>query len=116
MICQFCQKEPNLSTIEEAVRMNVRRYWCGNCMAEYLMWEGDETINSMSLYTQRGEKTYRWTTTSTGRAILYYVPVMFTNQHFSRCEVLFSLGPEDNHPKITPDNVADKIKTMLIFL
>jgi hypothetical protein len=115
--CQFCHKEPELSPVEETIRMRVERYWCGNCRAEYLMFRNEESPNSTSLYIQRGDKCYRWTTTRTGRAALYYVKQMFDKEHLSRdCEVLYSMSPEDNQPEITPDNVADKIKTMLIFL
>jgi hypothetical protein len=117
LLCKFCQKPVALSPVEEAIRMNVQRYWCGVCRAEYLMFPHEEVPNSISLYTCRGDKFYRWTVTKTGRAVLYYVKQMFNEQHLSHdCEVLYSMSPEDNQPDITPENVADKIKTMLIFL
>jgi hypothetical protein len=117
MNCQFCQQDIKSSPIEEAIRMGADRYWCDKCQAEYLMFRHEDEPNSVSLYVSLNDKNYRWTATRTGRGLLFHVGEMFNPQHLSHdCEVLFSLSPEDHKPNITPDNVVEKIKTMLIFL
>jgi len=118
VICRFCQHPTPHSPLEEMDRMGVDVYWCETCHAEYLYFKDSNYCNSCSLYTQLNDKHYRWTTSATGYAFLWYIrelgiPGKLVNRDMN---VLFSLSAGDNQPDITPDNVARKIKTMLIFL
>lgn len=118
VICRFCQQPVPYSPIDQASKMGLDIYWCQTCQAEYLYFRDSTFASSCSLYTQIKDKTYRWTTTATDRSILWYVktpgtPKITINKD---CELLYSMGPEDNQPNITPNNIQHKVKTYLIFL
>lgn len=98
--------------------MGVDVYFCHPCLAEYLYFRDSDNSNSCSLYTHLNGKQYRWTTTATGRATLWYIKTPgTTGKQIGRgLQSLFTLSVEDNQPVITPENVARKIKTILVFL
>ena len=115
--CKFCHTAASYSPVEEATEMNVERHWCDGCRVEYLVFQYQMEPNSWSIYTCRNNKFYRWTQTASGRAILYHVGQMFTNEYLSRdCRILIALSVEDTHPEITPDNFPDKLSAYLLFL
>lgn len=118
VICRFCRKEAPHIPIKELERIGVKNYWCETCRAEYLIWEDSEITNSCTLYTTIKDKCYCWSTTATGRAALWYVedPGELGKEMQKNRRVLFSIAPRDNQPTITPENVNQKIKTMLVFL
>lgn len=118
VICRFCQQTALNIPIKVLDRIGVRHHWCETCQAEYLRFEDSDTINSCTLYTTIKDKCYCWATTGTGRAALWYVenPGELGKEISRDREVLFSLAPRDNQPTITPENVNQKIKTMLVFL
>lgn len=118
VICQFCQRKVPYISIRELEKIGVENHWCDVCRAAYLIWKDSDVPDSCSLYTIIKDKCYCWTTTATGRAALWYVknPGELGKELTHDRELLFSMAPEDNQPKITPENVSQKIKTMLVFL
>lgn len=116
--CRFCQKPAQQHTISELEKIGVNQHWCEECQAEYLIWKDSEVFNCCSLYTNIKDKRYCWTTTATGRAVLWYIktPGKPGEEIDRDREVLYSMEPQDNQPTITPENISQKIKTMLVFL
>ena len=94
---------------------DVEVHFCDTCQTEYLYWSDDEPL-SWSLYTIVNGKMYRWTYSMNGTALLYFVkePGIPGTRKNNGLEKLYSC-PIDAGPEMTPQNVADKIKTILVF-
>ena len=95
--------------------MSIRVHWCVGCRAEYLHFCESPIINVVSLYVTIHERLYRWTVTALGAASLWYIAdrAIFGSKDKQR---LLSLGKNDVQPIITPQNIAQKVQTYLIFL
>jgi hypothetical protein len=121
-ICNFCQKEATYAplTIKGVTTPDryrkLRVHYCTDCAAEYVYWENDGQLAAINLYVIINAKMYRWSTTLGEKvARLWYVkePGLPGVQPNKGLNLLKSF---EDHPDLTPENVAEKIKFMLPFL
>jgi len=91
--------------------------FCVTCSAEYVYWMDEkQTPYAIHLYVEIGDKTYRWSSYNgnvTGH--LWYIeepgiPGITNNR---KCKLLKTLQED---PQITPQNIADKINFLLLFM
>lgn len=115
--CMFCPNMAGYSPLGEMEYFRVSVYFCHNCNAEYLYYR-DGTRASHSLYIKIEEKTYRWTVTCAGEAVLFYVkepgiPGVKKNEGLT---AIMSFNKDDKYPYITPQTIETKIRVWLPFL
>lgn len=125
--CTFCGGVAAYSPLVEMEEHNVKVYFCSDCRAEYLYfwdsrsenWRLHGNPSSISLYTTINDKMYRWTISSTGDGLLWYVknPGVPGSRKNSDMEPVKSFRVKEGAvPDITPQNINDKVRTWLIFL
>lgn len=112
--CVFCKKDAPHSPLPELEIHSVKVFFCYNCRAEYVYWE-DGSIASQSLYIEINNKMYRWTTGG-GTCQLWYVkipgePGIRANQEMHTIKTFRF----DNCPNITPQNIEQKVRTLLLM-
>jgi hypothetical protein len=126
MICTFCQQETidkslplelsNTTTVFRLLKVN----FCEKCVAEYVYWsEGDEIPFVTNLYVTINGKMYRWSLhyhEEKGR--LWYVeepgePGIRANK---KLKLLKTFHKADETPIITPQNILEKVKLILLFM
>lgn len=117
-ICKFCQREAPKAPLP-GYENGWQVYFCEPCQAEYVYnqkgWANPATIH---LYVLINDKMYRWTTVShNGSARLYYikwpgVPGEKINRGLKQLQFFQDIG----QTVVTPDNIEEKIKIMLMLL
>jgi hypothetical protein len=126
MICIFCQGEAvdkslplelsNHPTVNRLLKVN----FCVKCLAEYVYWaEGDEIPFVTNLYITINNKMYRWSRDyHEGKGRLWYVeepgePGIRANK---KLKLLKTFHKADETPHITPQNIVEKVKMILLFM
>lgn len=129
--CKFCQGTAPLKTnpaiIEKGLGGIADIYWCETCSLETIHWHQSKRI-SYSLYIEINGKTFRWSTYSDQPeyATLWRIgtpgiPGETINEDV-KCVAAFGedsggfLRAADIIPKITPQNIKQKLATYLAFL
>jgi hypothetical protein len=118
--CKFCQKETVYVPLVIKGGNGDKSYhkfdvhYCYDCEAEYVHWG---QINSVHLYTTVNNRMYRWSVELDGTmARLWYVgepgePGVRPNKKLKLVKNFKSI-----YPKITPQNVNEKLRFILLFL
>lgn len=114
VLCGYCKKEAVYSPLKDMEVHEVKVYFCHSCNAEYLFWQ-DGSLASQSLYVTINNKMYRWTE-GAGIYQLWYVktpgePGVRINQNMESIKAFRF----DNYPVITPENIEQKVKIMLLM-
>jgi hypothetical protein len=115
-ICNFCQKEAKYKSSARFEKHNLVIYFCDACDAEYIFWATGE-LAATHLYTTINDKCYRWSVSKNSKAKLWYIREpgesgVRLDQNLKRLKS-FASG---SYSEITPANIKDKIKFMLLFL
>lgn len=112
-ICVYCQKE----TVYVPLQIKKHKFevhYCYDCAAEYVSWG---QIKSKHLYTTINNRMYRWSVELDGAlGRLWYIeepgePGRSPNKGLKMVKNFGS-----NYPTITPQNVNDKLRFILLFL
>lgn len=117
MLCNFCQKETSDKSISLTPKRNMKVDFCTDCSAEYVYWsDANETPYAVHLYATIGDKMYRWSSYF-GHAVghLWYIevpgiPGLVPNRKTKLLKTL------QDDPKITPQNINEKISLIILFL
>ncbi len=126
MICTFCQQE----TLDKSLPLELSNHptvnrllkvdFCEKCMAEYVYWaEGDKIPFVTNLYITHNDKLYRWSLHyHEGKGRLWYIeepgiPGVRANK---KLKLLKVFSKEDETPHITPQNILEKVKLILLFM
>lgn len=121
-ICHFCDKETAYvplsvgSPYKPLSPKMLRVHFCQACQAEYVYWSDDGTLSFLHLYTTINDKMYRWTVSESEKAAcLSYVekPGIPGRRANEKIQLLKKL---EDHPDLTPQNVAEKIKFILLYM
>ena len=115
MICYYCQQKTVKKplSIENEHTINVE--FCENCKAEYIYWA--DGVLTTHLYTYINDKMYRWSVDSDGviGRLWHYeepgIPAVRPNRKGKLVKVF-----HEDKPDITPQNINDKIKLILLFM
>lgn len=112
--CSFCGKVTPEVKCDGLNKHGLDVYYCNECSTEYLYWS-DGKFAGIYLYVNIGERSYRWSTNSDK-----------TKGYLRRCQpsphaetpypVKLLASFDAPLPEITPDNIEQKVKTMLVFL
>jgi hypothetical protein len=119
MICKYCNNEAEYEPLPVFHGGSTRLlsvYYCRPCQAEYICYTKDSQLWRYHLYTTINNKMYRWSAHSSvegGR--LWYIgepgiPGKQPNKGLVELKYLKDLQ------NITPQNIADKISTLLPFI
>jgi hypothetical protein len=115
-LCSFCQKETKYVPITVRGKRTLKVNFCADCSAEFVYWRDSGTMVT-HLYTTVNDKMYRWSVDSftDGQARLWYVesPGIPGVQPNKNLKLLKSFN---EFPYITPQNINEKIKFMLVYL
>jgi hypothetical protein len=118
--CTFCQKEtvyvPLIVKNKDGKATNrvFQVYYCYDCQAEYAYFG---SIKNVHLYTTINNRMYRWSLELNGSmGRLWYVgepgePGVRPNRKLELVKNFQSM-----FPTITPQNIQDKLKFILLFL
>lgn len=114
VICTYCNKDAIYSPLKDMEVHDVKVYFCHICKAEYLFWQ-DGFLASQSLYVTINNKMYRWTEGG-GNYQLWYVktpgePGVRINRDMENIKSFHF----NNHPTITPENIEQKVRIMLLM-
>lgn len=127
IICTFCQKE----TLDKSLPLEpsnmsaktgrlLRVNFCEKCLAEYVYWsEGDEIPFVTNLYITINDKMYRWSRDyHEGKGRLWYVeePGEPGSRPNKKLKLLKTFHKADETPNITPQNIVEKVKLILLFM
>lgn len=112
--CIYCKKEVPPAPLPEMEAHAATVFFCHDCKAEYVFWS-DGILASHSLYTEISGRTYRWTVGG-GIGQIWYVgdpgePGVRVNKNMQSIKA-FSFK---NCPNITPTNIQQKIKNILVL-
>jgi len=118
MICKFCKESTVDKSLNVTPQRNMKVDFCETCHAEYVYWvDTDKTPYAVHLYTTINDKLYRWSfyeDEQEGR-LWYYeepgIPGLKPNRKAKLLKVF-----HDYFPDITPVNITDKVKMILLFL
>jgi hypothetical protein len=116
IICQFCQKEPTHAPLKEMEEYKVDVYFCHDCKSEYLVFRDKQFINSVSLYTEINNKTYRVTNIRDAAVQLWYIktPGIPGTRKNENLEMLVAF--KEHLPHVTPENINEKVRNWLLLL
>lgn len=125
--CRFCQKETVYVplTIKYKARSAgittslpkpkvIPVYYCYDCRAEYAFFGG---LLNVHLYTTIKDRMYRWSVEwdgSMGR--LWYVGMPGTPGKAENKDLRLVKDFKQTYPKITPQNIQEKLRFILTFL
>lgn len=116
--CVYCQKEtvyvPLQFRSSSGHKHTMEVHYCYDCAAEYVHWG---QVNSKHLYTVINNRTYRWSIEidgSLGRLWAIDEPGVPGKSPNRGLTVVKSFG--DKYPTITPQNVNEKLRFILLFL
>lgn len=118
--CQFCHQPTKYCPLEEMERYCIKVYFCHACRTEYLehFRTNQMVLWTVSIYVELNEKMYRWSN-STGydKYQLWYVmePGEVGVSINKKLQILKSFSKEEVC-QITPTNIAEKLKSWLLFL
>jgi hypothetical protein len=126
IICDFCQKEVPHFPMKILEKNDIQVFYCETCRAEYIYHKRNEFVSARHLYTTIKDKTYRWSISyyqdddDDGfhkMARLYYIkdPGLPGISYNLGMELLQRFEP-GHYSVITPENIINKIKFMLLFL
>lgn len=123
-ICRFCQKETvfvplkikhkaRSPSVQDTTRV-IPVYYCYDCQAEYAFFG---SLLNVHLYATIKDRMYRWSIEWDGAmGRLWYVgkpgiPGQTTNK-----EMQLVKDFKQTYPKITPQNIQEKLRFLLTFL
>ena len=111
-ICQFCQKETVYVPQKSSANYAFKAYFCYNCKVEYI--DNSITNTQYSIYTKINNKTYRFSVYK-DYAILWFIaypgiPGLSLNRGSTIIKYF------DYIISLTPDNIEEKIETILTFI
>ena len=116
MLCKFCNKETSDKSISLTPKRNMKVDFCSDCLAEYVYWsDSNQTPYAIHLYTTIGDKMYRWSSYdghTTGHLWFIEDPGIPGIQPNRKTKLLKTL---QEGPQITPQNIIEKIKFILLF-
>ena len=117
--CTYCGGPAGYAPIAEMDYHEADVYFCQRCRAEYVYFRRTDFLANTSLYVDIGEKTYRWSETrSIGQ--LWYVekPGEPGKKKNEGMKLVRSFSPDlgETIPGITPFNIEEKVRTILVFL
>ncbi len=112
--CIYCKKEVPPAPLPEMESLGATVFFCHACKTEYVFWSDGE-LASHSLYTKINDRTYRWTV-GAGVCQLWYIgdpgePGVRVNKNMQSIKA-FNFK---NSPNITPNNIQQKIRTILVL-
>lgn len=116
--CKFCQKEmayvPLTLSHSGISAITVPAYYCHGCNYEYAPIGG---MKNHHLYRMVGEKMYRWSyEETTNVARIWYVGKPGVPGVSPNSDLKLLKSFEEHFPEVTPQNVEDKLKLVLVFL
>jgi|SRR5579864_1466590 len=118
MNCKFCQKEAVYVPLQFASPSGKKHvmqvHYCYDCAAEYVNWG---QVKSTHLYTFINNRTYRWSVEldgSLGRLWHIGEPGVPGKSPNRELTVVKNFG--ERYPTITPQNVNEKLRFILLFL
>jgi hypothetical protein len=114
IICRFCQNPAEHKPLPEAETLAMEIYFCFTCGAEYSTYSGRLNIY-YSLYTFINNRLYRWSTGGVS-SYLYYISVPGIPGVKVNSGVTLVTSFDSELLNITPQNINEKIKTILMFL
>lgn len=118
IICDFCKQEAPHTPIQALESKGLKIYFCENCNTEYTLWN-DQTPAARHMYVTINDKLYRWTITRAGQGVKaylrYYKDPGIPGAMVNRNQELLQIFTE-SIPEITPDNIEQKIRFILLFL
>lgn len=114
VICRFCKNPAEHKPLPEAETLNMKIYFCFICGAEYSTYCGKLNIY-YSLYTFINDRLYRWSTGGV-TSYLYYISGPGTPGMKANSGVALVTSFNTDLVQMTPQNVNEKIKTILTFL
>jgi hypothetical protein len=115
MKCQFCQQDATFAPLDEMKDYGVDVYFCHTCQAEYLVFQKTNFINSVSLYTTINKKMYRVTNIQNTLVQLWYIKNPGIPGTRKNTDLSLIASFKEDLPKVTPLNIKDKVRTLLVF-
>lgn len=115
--CKFCQKDMAyvpLTVSRSGRSATFHAHYCHNCNYEFVPLGN---MKNHHLYRMVGGRMYRWTyEETTNVARIWYigqpgVPGVSPNKDLKLLKTF-----EEHFPEVTPQNVEDKLKLVLVFL
>jgi hypothetical protein len=116
--CSHCGGFAGYAPIPEMDYHEADVYFCHRCQAEYIYFRGTGNLASVSLYTTINGKMYRWSTNRTiGQLWRIKIPGIPGEKKNEGVEMIRSFNPDVGEaiPNITPENIEEKIRTILVF-
>ncbi len=117
--CSYCGGFAGYAPIPEMDYHEADVYFCHRCQAEYVYFRRSESLANTSLYTTINGKMYRWSENrGIGQLFHIKIPGITGQKKNEGLEMVRAFDPDrgDAVPHITPQNIADKIRTILVFL
>jgi hypothetical protein len=113
MNCKFCQKETIYAPLHYGGR-KFEVYYCFDCMTEYVHWAN---INNVHQYAMINDRMYRWSIELDGTlGRLWYVAEPGTPGKIPNKGLKLVKSFKQNYPTITPQNIQEKLRFILLFL
>lgn len=125
--CKFCLGKAHYICVSEIEMNDMYTYICELCNAEYLYWIVQNSLVSWGLFTEVGDKLYKWKMAPSynkfGFGTIFYIPGIVPSK--SGFRQYLPVVRELQHIKsftnieqmtITPSNINEKIRTYLLFL
>lgn len=109
--CDFCQKDTAYVPLTITSTRKFEVHYCYDCGAEFV-----ENTGGVHLYTEIRGKMYRWSMEEEGTVGRLWsvgepgVPGIHPNRK------MFLIKSFKNPPAITPQNINNKVKLILVFL
>jgi len=127
--CLFCDCDLKYHNIVFYDRLAQTLFTCKKCMVRYVFFKNTK-LAMYSIFVKIGNNIYMWNFSGIGKnSQIRFIPYIkddsdFTHDYFegivvgriSVLEVEKLLITIENTPKITPDNIEQKLKTYLLFL
>lgn len=127
-ICDFCHREtkyvplvikatvPNFGANVAARQRSIRVHFCYGCQAEYVFWLGPNGEPTVHLYVSINDAVYRWSVDSDGIfGRLWHIkePGVPGVKQNTKSDLLKTF--KGNLPDITPQNIDEKIRFILLW-
>lgn len=118
MQCKFCQKEmkyvPLVLSHSGISAITIPAHFCETCSYEYAPLGG---MKNHHLYRMINERMYRWSyEETTNVARVWYVGTPGTPGVSPNKDLQLLKSFEEHFPEVTPENVEEKLKLVLVFL
>lgn len=117
--CSHCGGFAGYVPIAEMDAHEVDVYFCTRCQAEFTYFRNSGLLASSSLYTTINSRMYRWCCIR-GTYQLWHIkePGIPGKMKNGDREMIRAFSPNkgESIPNITPLNIEEKIKTILVFL